>query len=112
MSEKVMEEWALNLSPFIVILLSQSAIIVLASFLLRSGDFLSSFFYIANFSTSLFTILNLVLWFLLLKPVFLAAFPETISSDSSTSGHSEEKEVSWITHESLFHQTSDAEGIL
>lgn len=36
---------------------------------------------------------------------------ETNSSDSSTSCHSKEKEVSWITHEPLLHKTSDTKGV-
>lgn len=38
-------------------------------------------------------------------------FAETDSSDSSTSCHAEEKEVSWLTYEPLLHKTSDAKGV-
>lgn len=42
---------------------------------------------------------------------FLFFFAETNSSDSSTSCHSEEKEVSWLTYEPLLHKTSDTKGV-
>lgn len=44
-------------------------------------------------------------------PILSLSPTEVDASHSSTSYHSEEKEVSWIPTEPLFHQTSDAKGV-
>lgn len=43
--------------------------------------------------------------------IAVVSLPEVDSSNSSTSHHSEEKEGFGFPDESLFHQTSDDEGI-